>query len=122
MFTGGSVGAGYPTDVPHAAAPQPVVDDALGFLDRWLPGTRAAFNGDAWLDSWVDDPWTKGSYAAFLPGQWTDFWGYLGRAEGNVHFAGEHTSTYAQGYLDGGVESGQRAAREIIRSIGRRAS
>jgi monoamine oxidase len=119
MFTGGRTGAGYPTDVPHAPAPSAVVDDALGFLDRWLPGIRASFNGDAWLDSWVDDPWVKGSYAAFLPGQWTDFWGYLGRREGSVHFAGEHTSTYAQGYLDGGVETGQRAAREILQAIGR---
>jgi monoamine oxidase len=30
-----------------------------------------------------------------------------------VHFAGEHTSTRWQGFLNGAVESGQRAAREI---------
>jgi len=119
MFTGGRTGAGYPTDVPHAPAPEDVVDDALAFLGTWLPETGASFNGHAWLDSWVDDPWVKGSYAAFLPGQWTDFWGYLGRPDRNVHFAGEHTSTYAQGYLDGGVETGQRAAREVLRAIGR---
>jgi monoamine oxidase len=95
------------------------VQDALGFLDRWLPGVRASFDGTAWLDSWVDDPWTKGSYAAFLPGQWTNYWGYLGMPAGNVHFAGEHTSTYSQGYLNGGVETGLRAAREVLHAIGR---
>jgi monoamine oxidase len=35
-----------------------------------------------------------------------------------VHFAGEHTSTYSQGYLNGGVESGQRAAIEVMRDLG----
>ena len=48
----------------------------------------------------------------------TRFWGYTARPEGNVHFAGEHTSTYSQGYLNGGVESGQRAAIEVMRVLG----
>ena len=120
IFSGGATGAGYPTDVPHGLAPQRVVDDALTFLDTWLPGMRSSFNGHAWLDSWVDDPWVKGSYAAFLPGQWTSLFGYMGRPAGNVHFAGEHTSTYSQGYLNGGVETGLRAAREVLRATGRR--
>ena len=121
IYTGGKTGAGYPTDVPHAIAPAGVVDDALTFLDTYLPGMRDSFNGRSWLDSWVDDPWVKGSYAAFLPGQWTSFFGYMGRREGNVHFAGEHTSTYSQGYLNGGVETGLRAAREVVHATGRRA-
>ncbi|WP_408641693.1 FAD-dependent oxidoreductase [Solicola gregarius] len=76
-----------------------------------------AYNGRSWLDSWVDDPWVRGSYAAFLPGQYTRYWGYLGKAECGVHFAGEHTSTHSQGYLNGGVESGERAAREVLTAI-----
>jgi monoamine oxidase len=84
-----------------------------------MPGAAAAYAGGAWLDAWVDDPWVRGSYAAFLPGQWTSYFGYLGRPSGNVHFAGEHTSTYSQGYLNGGVESGLRAAREVLRAGGR---
>ena len=78
IYTGGKTGAGYPTDEPHAPAPAGVVDDALTFLDTYLPGMRDSFNGRSWLDSWVDDPWVKGSYAAFLPGQWTSFFGYMG--------------------------------------------
>jgi monoamine oxidase len=118
VYTGGKTGAGYPTDVAHGPAPTGVVDDALTFLDTYLPGMRDSFNGRSWLDSWVDDPWVKGSYAAFLPGQWTSFYGYMGRPQGNVHFAGEHTSTYSQGYLNGGVETGLRAAREVIHATG----
>ena len=118
IYTGGKTGAGYPAEEPHAGAAQTVVEDALSFLDGWLPGMRESFNGRSWLDSWVDDPWVKGSYAAFLPGQWTSLFGYLGRREGNVHLAGEHTSTYSQGYLNGGVETGLRAAREIQHDTG----
>jgi monoamine oxidase len=119
IFTGGVRGASYPATEPHGPAPASVVDEALGFLDAWLPGAAGAYAGGAWLDSWVDDPWVRGSYAAFLPGQWTSYVGYLGRPSGNVHFAGEHTSTYSQGYLNGGVESGLRAAREVLRAAGR---
>jgi monoamine oxidase len=119
VFTGGARGASYPATEPHGPAPASVVDEALGFLDAWLPGAADAYAGGAWLDAWVDDPWVRGSYAAFLPGQWTSYFGYLGRASGNLHFAGEHTSTYSQGYLNGGVESGLRAAREVLRSTGR---
>ena len=80
--------------------------------------TRAQFNGKAWLDYWTGDPWTRGSYAAYPPGQLTKYWGYAGIPEGRVHFAGEHTSTYSQGFLNGGVESGQRAAIEVLQALG----
>ena len=33
---------------------------------------------------------------------------------GKVHFAGEHTSQDFQGSLNGGIETGERAAREIL--------
>jgi monoamine oxidase len=31
-----------------------------------------------------------------------------------VHFAGEHTDTAQQGYIDGAVRSGERVARELL--------
>jgi monoamine oxidase len=34
-----------------------------------------------------------------------------------VHFCGEHTSIDAQGYLEGAVETGERAANEIISAL-----
>jgi len=37
--------------------------------------------------------------------------------QGNVHFCGEHTSIDAQGYLEGAVETGGRAADEIISAL-----
>jgi monoamine oxidase len=117
IWRGGRSGASYPTDVPHQWAPEPIVKDNLRAFERGVPGITDAWNGLSWLDSWVDDPWVHGSYAGFLPGQYTRYWGYLGRGEGGIHFAGEHTSTFAQGYLEGGVESGDRAAREVLRTL-----
>jgi monoamine oxidase len=38
----------------------------------------------------------------------------------NLHFAGEHTSEYAQGFMEGGCESGERVANAIL-GIGERA-
>ena len=82
-----------------------------------LDGLAAGFDGRAWTDRWVSDPWARGSYAAFLPGQYTRYYGYAGKPEGAIHFAGEHTATANQGYLEGAVESGERCADEVARAI-----
>ena len=118
VYAGGRTGASWTADEPHALAPEAFAAEYVGRIDEVVPGTAARFNGQAWLDLWTRDPWTNGAYAAFLPGQYTRLWGYTGRPEGRVHFAGEHTSTYSQGYLNGGVESGQRAAIEVMRALG----
>ena len=41
----------------------------------------------------------------------------MGRAEGAIHFAGEHTATDNQGYLEGAVESGERCAEEVLAAV-----
>lgn len=118
VYAGGRTGAGWTAPRPHGPAPADLASTYVDHIDEVVPGTAAAFTGRAWADLWPRDPWTNGSYAAFLPGQYTRFWHSLGRPEGNVHFAGEHTSTYSQGYLNGGVESGDRAAIEVLRTLG----
>jgi monoamine oxidase len=50
-------------------------------------------------------------------GQYTAFAGIEGRREGNAHFCGEHTSIDFQGYLNGAVETGERAAAEIAADL-----
>jgi monoamine oxidase len=67
---------------------------------------------------WDTDPWAKGGYAFFDP-QFDPLWrDWLARPAGRVVFAGEHTSVRWQGYVNGAVESGLRAAAEIA-AIGR---
>ena len=118
VYNGGREGASYPTDVGHGPAKPAIVRQVLANLDRGVTGLSTAYNGKAWLASWVDDPWARGSYAGFGPGQYTSYWGFLQKREGNVHFAGEHTSMHSQGYLNGGVESGERAARQVAKTLG----
>jgi monoamine oxidase len=38
---------------------------------------------------------------------------WLARPSGRIRFAGEHTSNRWQGYINGAILSGQRAATEI---------
>jgi monoamine oxidase len=118
VYAGGATGASWKSDVDHGPAPKGFAREIVGHIDEVVPGTAAHFDGTAWLDLWTRDRWTGGSYAAFGPTQMTRFWGYTASPESNVHFAGEHTSTYSQGYLNGGVESGQRAAIEVMRTLG----
>ena len=66
--------------------------------------------------SWGLDPWQRGSFALHAPGQ-IGFLDVLAKAEGRIHFAGEHTSIDAQGYLNGAVESGERASKEILADV-----
>lgn len=61
---------------------------------------------------WKEDEWSLGAWTDTLPGRWWTF--AVGRrVEGRVHFAGEHTSAWA-GWMEGGCESGKRAAQEIV--------
>ena len=122
VYLGGRSGAELPTPGPHVGAPEALVDETLGTFSRaGIAGIEKGYNGRAWADRWATDPWVRGSYAAYLPGQYTRFYGFVGKREGNIHFAGEHAATDFQGFLEGAVETGERAATEIARDVGVRA-
>jgi monoamine oxidase len=91
--------------------------DALTDLERAMPGISAQWNGKAIRNAWDRNPWTLGSYALFKPGQYTTLNGILDEREGAVHFAGEQTSQDWAGFMNGAVESGQRAAREVLLAL-----
>ena len=61
---------------------------------------------------WDDDPWVGGGYAYFDPGFDPLCRAWLARPAGRIVFAGEHTSVRWQGYMNGAIESGLRAAAE----------
>lgn len=111
-YTGGTIGASFGTGTPRTRARQ-----FLGQIEPVLPGLRAQWNGRATIDFWPGHPWTKGSYSYWKVGQYTKFAGVEREREGNCHFAGEHTSVDFQGYLNGAVETGERAAEEILADV-----
>lgn len=70
----------------------------------------------AWTTaSWEQEKWSRGGYAFFDPQFSPPLRYWLARPFGRVFFAGEHTSLRWQGYMNGAVESGLRAAEEVVR-------
>ena len=110
-YTGGNIGASFGSGTPSSRAQQ-----FMSQMQPLFPGTKVAdhWTGRATIDFWTDYQWTKGSYSYWKVGQYTKFSGMEKVRQGNCHFAGEHTSQDSQGYLNGAVETGERAAGEIL--------
>jgi monoamine oxidase len=62
--------------------------------------------------AWDADPLVKGAFAWFKRDQMATLLPHIARPEGRVFFAGEHTSPWF-GWMQGALESGNRAAHEV---------
>ena len=72
----------------------------------------------AWTSlSWEHEPWSRGGYAFFDPQFPPALRYWLARPFDRIFFAGEHTSLRWQGYMNGAVETGLRAAEEVGQSM-----
>jgi monoamine oxidase len=80
---------------------------------RWLGARRGRLLSCRSV-TWETDPWARGAYAYFDPAYDPHWRPLLSRPFGRVLFAGEHTSLQWQGFMNGAVESGQRAAAEVV--------
>ena len=81
-------------------------------------GDRAASPIRYFEQDWTTERWTRGCPTGhFAPGVLSRHGPYLRRTVGPVHFAGTETSDYWQGYMDGAVRAGERAAKEAARSL-----
>ena len=64
---------------------------------------------------WSEEEWTRGCYGCLMTtGGWTEYGRALRRPVGRVHWAGAETATVWNGYMDGAVRSGERAAAEVL--------
>lgn len=79
-------------------------------VDRDQQGRPRAF-----VANWTQNSLIRGSYFCFRPGQITRCWGDNDTPDlnGRIAFAGEHTSMTSPGFMNGALESGQRAARQL---------
>ena len=69
--------------------------------------------------SWAEEEWTRGCYGCYMtPGGWTSYGAALRAPIGPIHWAGAETATIWNGYMDGAVRSGERAAAEALRALG----
>ena len=65
--------------------------------------------------SWAEEKWSRGCFVGYLPpGVWTTLGPALRNPEGRIHWAGTETALEWNGYIEGAVESGERAAKEAL--------
>lgn len=83
----------------------------LEHTEKVYPGIKDHFEGGV-AKCWDEDPWARGGNIYFKPGQMGSLSPHIATPEGRVHFAGDHTSAW-HGWMEGALESGLRAAREI---------
>ncbi|MEH7415993.1 FAD-dependent oxidoreductase [Neobacillus drentensis] len=114
-FTGAETAEGQ-----MASTEEELKERTKDFLDKLkfvLPDGEKNWNGLSTVDHWLSNQWSKGAYSYWKVGQFTKFAGIPGEREGNIFFAGEHTSINYPGYLNGAVETGERAANEVINDL-----
>jgi monoamine oxidase len=88
-------------------------------------GSFATYFGDQALKpldyfemNWSNEIWSRGCPVALAsPGVYTSYGPALRPSCGRVHWAGTETSTWWNGYMDGAVRSGERAAGEVLSAI-----
>jgi len=93
-------------------------EQVVGSFAR-LFGPRAA-RPDGYVERlWAEEEWTRGCYGCAMPtGAWTEYGTALRAPIGPLHWAGAETATVWSGYMDGAVQSGERAAAEALSGLG----
>ncbi|HEX2015820.1 MAG TPA: flavin monoamine oxidase family protein [Solirubrobacteraceae bacterium] len=81
-------------------------------------GDQAAHPRDYFEMNWTSEQWTRGCPVGFAPpGTLLRYGSALRPPVGRIHWAGTETSPYWNGYMDGAVRSGERAAREALAGL-----
>lgn len=89
----------------------------LDSLARYFGPRAARPAGYVELD-WQRERWSGGCYGTlFGPNIWTRYGQALREPAGPIHWAGTETATAWAGYMDGAVQSGQRAAAEVLSGL-----
>jgi monoamine oxidase len=80
-----------------------------------LFGPQAAKPADYFQMAWSREEWTRGCPVGILPpGVLLDNGRALRTPAGRIHWAGTETSTYWNGYMEGAIRAGERAAHEVL--------
>jgi monoamine oxidase len=92
-----------------------IIAYTISELHRARPSTRGKIEPIAAVN-WSANPWSKGTFAYRAPGQIAAYGNHAANAHGRIHFAGEHTAVLQSG-LEGAMESGERAALEVLERV-----
>jgi monoamine oxidase len=95
-------------------------DRRKAVLDNFVTyfGQQAA-NPSQYIEmNWSTEAWTRGCYVGYTaPGVLLDYGPAIRAPVGRIHWAGAETSDYWNGYMDGAVRSGERAAHEVLAAL-----
>ena len=89
-------------------------DAVLACMARYFgEGAKKPF---AYIEqNWADEEYSRGCYAGYVPPGVLSVYGPALRTPiGRIHWAGTETATVWNGYMDGALQSGERAAAEIL--------
>jgi monoamine oxidase len=94
--------------------PQEGRDKVLGEFVSFF-GDEARSPKDFFETRWTTEQWTRGCPVGIAgPGTLLAYGDQMRQPVGAIHWAGTETSTYWNGYMDGAVRSGERAAKEVL--------
>jgi monoamine oxidase len=136
LSTDGYVSATF-DDSPESGSPGVIFgfvggDRARSFVQLSESNRRAAVLGEfaqffgapaasprMYLETfWAAEAWSRGCPVGIpAPGLLTAHGPDLRKPVGRIHWAGTETSTYWNGYMDGAVRSGERAAAEVLAAL-----
>ena len=92
--------------------PDVATDMVIKELETMRPSMKDALE-PVFYWTWSNNRFAGGAYAFWKPGQITSFANELAKPNERIHFAGEHTAIMFRG-MEGAMESGERAALEIM--------
>jgi len=92
---------------------------AKGFADAF--DAKEALNPIHYEEkNWMEEQYSGGGYThSCPPGFITTYGNKIREPVGRIYMAGTETAVQWSGYLDGGISAGERAAREILHSMGK---
>jgi monoamine oxidase len=106
-FVGGDNARRYAA-MPPASRRAAVLDQLQGFFGAQARRPRTFFE-----TSWSQEQWTRGCPVGIpAVGSFATYGPRLREPVGRIHWAGTETATYWNGYMDGAVSAGERAAAE----------
>jgi monoamine oxidase len=80
-------------------------------------GTKATEPLEYVEHSWVSEEFSRGCYSGTMPpGAWCSFGPALRANVGRIHWAGTETATFWNGYVEGAMQAGERAAADVLKA------
>ncbi len=113
-FVGGDQARSF-RKLGRAARRKAVLDNFVTYYGPEAANPKNAFELD-----WTHEAWTRGCPVGHTRRNVLHRYGpALIKPVKHVHWAGTETADYWNGYMDGAVRSGERAAREVLRALRR---